>query len=75
MGNQFALFHPMVAQLHHSRKIFESSLELGCARHPHELFLIGTDLQHDEELLNDSLILVLLEPQDLCLAHSFKRSN
>lgn len=75
MGNQFALFLTKIAQLHRGRKLFEGSLELGCASHPHELFLIGTDLQRGVELPNDNLILVLPEPQDLCPAHSFERSN
>jgi hypothetical protein len=75
MGNQFTLFHTMIAQLHRSRKIFEGSLELGCASHPHKLFLISTDLQRGIELPNDSLILVLPEPQNLCPTHSFEGSH
>ena len=75
MGNQFAPFDTMIAQLHRSRKIFEGSLQLGCASHPHELFLIGMNLQRGIELPNDSLIPVLLEPQDLCPTHSLERSH
>jgi hypothetical protein len=65
----------MVTQLHRSRKIFEGSFKPGCANHPHELLLIGMDLQGGVELLNDSFIPILPESQDLSLAHSFERSN
>ena len=75
MGNQLALLHTFIAQLHSSCKILESILVLSCIGHSDKFLFLSTNLQGGIELPNDNLVLVLPELQDFHPTHGLEKTN
>ena len=65
----------MIAQLHHSYKVLESSLEPMCASHLYQLFLLSLNFQCGVGLSDHRLVLILLELEDPPLAHDSEQIN